>query len=337
MGVFALQRWHDTNTFPAVTAPAGAVLRDTTVSGSGGAWIEKRLYVMYVDAQTSFAFSWTGSRWSSVAALFFSGVAQGLDLAAVPHHRVTGSGTLVPATTVSTVADAGLAWNVFHDTSGTATPPLNFTETHDQNVYASAYRISPGNGSQSATGAIISASQAQIIVSLVALAPAATGGITQSFGRVTEVGTARGFTAAKTRAFNRVTGAGSPRAFTLPPPYGRVTETGAPRAFTATKSQQAGRVTETSSVRAFTQPILIVGFTVGDITGANRVEVDVTGPKQHRTTTGPSLRRTVTGPHTVVEDMTGPATVDTATPTGPAVRRDLDGPNTARTLTGPEV
>jgi hypothetical protein len=174
VGVFWLVRWSDAASFPAVTPPAGAVLRGTITNGT-----EQTLcYVHRVNAETTFTYSWTGGRWSALSALFFSGVDPVLDLSTAPFQSATGSGTSITTLTVTTVDAAALAWNVNSiATSGIShTPPTSFTEVADVSPWASAYRISPGSGSQSAADAANSPT-AQWAAGLVALAPAAAGGV----------------------------------------------------------------------------------------------------------------------------------------------------------------
>lgn len=201
VGVFHVQRWNSSNDFPAVTAPSGAVLRGTTVSGAGGAWIEKQTYLIYVDAQSSFLFSWTGQRWSTLAALFFTGVDQALDLATVPFDVASASGTSIPSVSVTTVADAGLSWNAHTSDVTTATPPTGYTEVHDPNVYASGYKIATGTG-ETASGGTLSASSAHIIASLVALAPAGGAPITGTVNQTTETDTSQTIGRNKTKILN---------------------------------------------------------------------------------------------------------------------------------------
>lgn len=173
VGVFWLVRWSDTASFPAVTPPAGAVLRGTIATGE----LQTLCYLHKVGAEASFAYSWTGTRWSALSVLFFSGADPGLDLAAAPFQSATGSGTSITTLTVDTVAAAALAWNVdtIESASGvTHTPPAGFTEAADVPPWSTAYAISPGDGAQSASGATLSGSRVWG-AGLVALAPAATG------------------------------------------------------------------------------------------------------------------------------------------------------------------
>ena len=179
VAVFQLTRWNESSSFPAVTPPSGVVARTPIVQGL----METIIFLDYVESESSWNFTWASSRWSTLKALFFTGVDSGLDLSTVPLDSAqASSGTSVTTTTVTTVADAGLAWFVNTADYGGATthaPPTNFTEpaSFDHDPSSGAYRISPGDGSQSASGATISSSQAFIAV-LVALAPAAGGGTT---------------------------------------------------------------------------------------------------------------------------------------------------------------
>jgi hypothetical protein len=172
--VCVLARWDGGSSFPAVTAPADAVLRGTVTI------IEHQslVYLIRISGHSSLAFSWTGSRWSTLQVLFFTGVDTGLDLSAAPFDPGTGTGTAVATRTVTTVDGAALAFHVNTQSYGEATthePPTDFTEEIDETPLTSAYRISPGDGSQSAAGATISVSQ-DWSAALVALAPGAGGG-----------------------------------------------------------------------------------------------------------------------------------------------------------------
>lgn len=175
VGVFWLVRWHESGSFPAVTPPAGAVLRGTITTTS----MQTQCYLHRVDTETSFAYSWTSGRWSTLAAVWFADVDPTADLSTVPFQSATGSGTAIGTLTVTSNIDSALAWHVNTiDTSGvTHTPPTGFTEVADVSPWASAYRITVASGSQDASGATASPTTAWA-AGLVALPPAPTGGVT---------------------------------------------------------------------------------------------------------------------------------------------------------------
>lgn len=205
VGVFHVSRWHSSNDFPAVTAPSGAVLRATELSGAGGSWEQALIYAMYVGAQSSFGFTWTGGRWSAASALFFTGIDQGLTLSAVPYNSAIATGTTaIPSTSVTTVANAALAWYVntaAYSTATTHTPPTGYTEANDLDPYSAAYKIAAGT-SETASGGTASTSQAHIIAALLALAPAGGGPITGPVGQVTETDVALAVGRVKRRLVN---------------------------------------------------------------------------------------------------------------------------------------
>lgn len=173
VGVFWLARWEDPPAFPAVTPPSGSVLRSTFT----GTNLQTLCYVLRVTGETSFNFTWTGSRWSTLSAVFFSGIDPALDFATAPFDSTSGSGSGITTLSVTTVSGAALAWHV-NNISGsggfTHTPPTSFTEAADVAQWSAAYRISPGAGSQSAAGASMSGSTAWA-AGLLALAPASAG------------------------------------------------------------------------------------------------------------------------------------------------------------------
>jgi hypothetical protein len=173
-GVFFLHRWQEGNGFPAVTAPSGAVLRGTIVNGT----IETKVYLKKIASEINWNFSWSGARWSSLSVLFFRGPDPALDLSTVPFNTQTGTGTSVSTTSVTTVADAGLAWscNTHAYPAGTTShvQPTGYTEIHEFSAYDTAYKISTGS-SESAASSTISQSQ-EWIAALVALAPTTTAG-----------------------------------------------------------------------------------------------------------------------------------------------------------------
>ncbi len=173
VGVFWLVRWHESGSFPAVTPPAGAVLRGTITTAS----MQTQCYLHRVTAETSFAYTWTGGRWSTLAAVWFSGVDPTVDLATVPFQSATGSGTAIGALTVTSDIDSALSWHVNTiDTSGvTHNPPAGFTEVVDVSPSASAYRIAVASGSQTADGGTVSPTTAWA-AGLVALPPAPAAG-----------------------------------------------------------------------------------------------------------------------------------------------------------------
>jgi hypothetical protein len=179
-GVFWLARWDGGSSFPAVTAPSGAVLRSTLT----GTQLETLCYLLKVSGETSFTFSWTGTRWTTLCGMFFTGVDPALDLSTVPVNSASGSTSAISTTTVTTVVDAALAWHV-NNISGasgfTHTPPTGFTEAADIAQWSAAYRISPGTGSQSAASASMSGST-NWTAGLVALAPATDTGTNANAG-----------------------------------------------------------------------------------------------------------------------------------------------------------
>lgn len=172
VGVFFLVRWHESGSFPAVTPPAGAVLRGTITTTS----MQTQCYLHRVAGETSFTYSWTGGRWSALAALWFSGADAALDLSTAPFQSATGSGTAISTLTVSADAGSALAWHVNTiDTSGVShAPPGGFTETADVSPWAAAYSIASSGGSQSASGATVSPTTSWA-AGLVALPAAASG------------------------------------------------------------------------------------------------------------------------------------------------------------------
>jgi hypothetical protein len=193
VGVFWLVRWETGGSFPAVTPPAGAVLRGTITNGT-----EQTLcYLHRVAAETTYTYSWTGGRWSALSALWFDGVDPALDLATTPFQSTTGTGTSITTLTLTTVNTAALVWNVSTiATSGvTHTPPTSFTEIADVSPWSSAYRISPADGSQSASGATLNISSPWA-VGLVALAPAASD-TSQALTTAAETDAAQPLSAAK--------------------------------------------------------------------------------------------------------------------------------------------
>ncbi|WP_329472732.1 hypothetical protein OIE75_29740 [Streptomyces sp. NBC_01723] len=175
VGVFWLVRWHESGSFPAVTPPAGAVLRGTITTTS----MQTQCYLHRVAAETSFAYTWTSGRWSTLAAVWFAGVDPAVDLASVPFQSATGSGTAIGALTVTSDIDSALAWHVNTiDTSGvTHNPPAGFTEVADASPAASAYRIAVASGSQTADGGTASPTS-NWAAGLVALPPAPAAGAT---------------------------------------------------------------------------------------------------------------------------------------------------------------
>ncbi|MFJ4365067.1 hypothetical protein ACIP4S_13040 [Streptomyces chartreusis] len=172
VGVFWLARWNESASFPAVTPPTGAVLAGTAT----GSNLQTLCYLLKITDESAFNFTWTGARWSTLCGVFVSGVDPALDLSTVPFNTASGSSSALGTTTVTTVADAALAWHV-NNISGasgfTHTPPAGFTEVADIAQWSAAYRISPGAGGQSAADAAMSGSTAWA-AALVALAPAST-------------------------------------------------------------------------------------------------------------------------------------------------------------------
>ena len=158
-----------------ITPPSGAVLRNNTVVGS----TRTATYLKYVDGDSTgatYTFTFSASIWSALKAVFFADVNDALDFSTsstdVPFNTANAGGTGYATTTVTTVNGAALAWSgntAEYGTAPTNTPPTDFTESGDTDLSTAAYRISPGDGSQSASGAAATQSVNNKISSLVAL------------------------------------------------------------------------------------------------------------------------------------------------------------------------
>lgn len=175
IAVFYLGRWQSGGgAFPAVTPPSGAVLLDTLAVSE----LQLLVYAKYVQAgDSTYTFSWTGSIWGGLWSEYFTGRAASLDLSTLARQGTTGSGTAITSRSVTAAIGDDLSWGVdchMYNGGETHTPPTSFTEIYDAEYGSAAHRDNVTSGTQTASGATISASQ-NFAVHLVAL-PAAGGG-----------------------------------------------------------------------------------------------------------------------------------------------------------------
>lgn len=173
--VVGLARWEATN--PAVTLPSGfAAVGAQSVNGSGKLDIyQKRL--TGADAGT-YSFSWTGTMWTSIMASAFSGRLAAGDAIAANVAAATGSGTTFTTISVTPAyADPDLAYFVYTDAGGTHTPPTNFIERSDSDASTHATRDGTGLGVGTFSAASGTGPSSSWIARLVAIEPAAGGGV----------------------------------------------------------------------------------------------------------------------------------------------------------------
>lgn len=178
IGVFQLTRWNDTNSFPTVTLPSGAVGRTPQVQGGTGSFQETIIFADYVGGESSWAVSWTGSRWSSLKALFFRDVDPALNLSTVPFDIDIGTGAPVNLTVDAAIGDALAYFMNTNSYSGstTHTPPTGFTEpaSFDNDPSSGAYKIATAGGTQTVAGS--NSPSQDHIHALMALAHSSSGG-----------------------------------------------------------------------------------------------------------------------------------------------------------------
>lgn len=161
VGVFQLTRWNETNSFPAVTLPTGAIGRTPQVQGGGSSFQETIIFADYVNDPTpeaSWNVTWVGSRWSTLKALFFRNIDPGLDLATVPYDIDIGTGDPNDLTANGNDGDAIAYFLNTNSYSGTTThgPPSGFTEpaSFDNDASGGAYKIADTTGTQTVSGTI---------------------------------------------------------------------------------------------------------------------------------------------------------------------------------------
>lgn len=146
-----------------VTPPSGFTQKGSVFSSGDGQSQNSVWWKRLTAADTgSYSFGYSGSRWSTVQALCFSGViATGdpFDVVATPVAGTFGSITSMSLTT--TDPNGAQIFTVYNDTTGTHTPPTGFTEPSgvDVDCASCAYKLNGGSsGSQSISGASVSSS-----------------------------------------------------------------------------------------------------------------------------------------------------------------------------------
>lgn len=241
IAVFYLGRWNESASFPApTTVPSGAVLLATRQVGL----LQLLVYVKYVvGGETTYTFDWGSSRWGVLWSTYFTGRAQGLTLSALTHDGGTGSGTSITSRSVTAQAGDDLAWGVdCHEYNGgeTHTPPTSFTEVYDNEAGDAAYRLNVSAGTQTASGATISASQ-NFAVELIAL-PAASSGVAMDLGAATGSGAGQSISLSKLWTPGQAAGTGAAQqlALTKVPGLGAAAGSGAAQALSLSKALPLG-------------------------------------------------------------------------------------------------
>lgn len=160
--VVRLSRWESIN--PAVTAPSGFVPRTQQVNGSSK--LNTFLKRLTAADTGTYAFSWTGSMWSTAQARAYRGVDPAANLSTIPMHQLTGSGTAWPAATLSGVSAGALDWHGYSENGGAHVVPTSFTQLSANDCDIGAYRIVAAGSYTTAGGSSVSSN---LIVSMLHL------------------------------------------------------------------------------------------------------------------------------------------------------------------------
>lgn len=146
---------------PTYTPPTGFTQKVAFTSGDGAArntiWWKR----LTAGDTGNYTFGIGASFWAGASCMLFTGCTTSGDPWDAIATAVTGTFGSITSMSVSlSNADGGLYWCCYNDTTGTHTPPTNFTETADFDCYSAAYRIPGSSGTQSSAGASISSSSA---------------------------------------------------------------------------------------------------------------------------------------------------------------------------------
>jgi hypothetical protein len=157
---------------PAATAPAGFTLQATYTGANNGGADTVRVYWKRLTAPDTgtYAFTWSGGRWSSGHAIAVSGAsASGNPIEAINRAGSTSSNAF-PSTTVTTTAPPLLAWIGRNDEpTSQHTPPTGFTEVQDKDCTTLAVRSPGAPGTYTATGATYTGTASPLQAVLVAI------------------------------------------------------------------------------------------------------------------------------------------------------------------------
>lgn len=156
-----LESWQD-STPPTVTQPAGFTQKGAVWASSDAGAQNSVWWKRLTGADSgSYTFTLNATRWNTVQVLAFRGCAASgdpFDAVATPVGFTTTGVTSMSLTT--TDANGALIFTVYNDNAGTHTPPTGFTEpaSVDVDCAACAYKLGSTPGSQTISGASISAS-----------------------------------------------------------------------------------------------------------------------------------------------------------------------------------
>jgi hypothetical protein len=165
--VAVVTRWAAIN--PAITSPSGFNhIGSQVVNGDAKMDVYwKRL--TGADAGT-YLFSWGSAMWSHVHCFCMTGVKLSGDPIGSNISTWTGTAGTFGTTQVTTSFVPGLVWSGYNDSSGTHTPPTNFTEVIDFDSGAGSYYLPVSSGTNSAANASVTSSS-NAIAALIALEP----------------------------------------------------------------------------------------------------------------------------------------------------------------------
>lgn len=181
VAVLFADRWNSSASLPATTGPAGAVERFTSPIASGSDNnVQTSVYLLRLSGESSLAVSWSGYYWSTLGALFFTGVDPAVDLASVPLDSAPAAGAATaPDVSVTVSAGSALAFDFNGEgdpTPDAYTPPTGYTLGAVMDSQACSYAIATSGGTKTVTGATVDPAQGALIATLVALPPEGGGG-----------------------------------------------------------------------------------------------------------------------------------------------------------------
>jgi len=158
--VASLCQWQGGAAPTSMVPPTGFTQKDTFTSGD--TFAKNTIWWKRLTAADTGTYTWSwsnGTFWTTLQAIAFSGcITTGDPFDGTPTKTSGTFGSITTLTQTLSSAGGGLFWACYNDSTGTHTPPTNFTETADVDCGSCAYRIPGASGSQSAASASISSS-----------------------------------------------------------------------------------------------------------------------------------------------------------------------------------
>lgn len=177
--LFELELWQSTATNPVITWPSGFTEIVNYVSTTDG-FQKLKVAIKKLTAADSgtYTASWTASHFNQAVVTIVRGIDTTTALDVAINLAQNSTGTAYPSNSLTTAtAGCAIVQVVANENTCTSLPPTGYTEQQESNYLKTNTKIGGAAGSESISGGSVSASTLKL-VALIALRPAAGGGLT---------------------------------------------------------------------------------------------------------------------------------------------------------------